>query len=94
MTPSEYPHNASERDAVGIPNGLNERIYVAWRGALREMCNSPTQPVGEQRYQFCCGYLQALEESQCVGEHVCRFLNGELQTYWVETLTALRNRGR
>lgn len=76
-----------------LPLGLPDHIYGSWHGALREMRSSSSTAIGRDRHQFCCGYLQALQDSQMIEPHLCRFLNAEVQAMWVETSASLAERG-
>lgn len=84
---------AQNENITDLPLGLPDHIYASWRGALREVRSSSTTAIGRDRYQFCCGYLQALTDSQLVEAHVCTFLNAEILEIWVETSAALAERG-
>lgn len=84
---------AQNENLTDLPLGLPDHIYASWRGALGELRSSSTTAIGRERYQFCCGYLQALTDSQLVEAYVYAFLNAEIQEIWVETSTALAKRG-
>lgn len=80
-------------DRYGLPSGLPDSIYATWLSALREIKDSSSSAIGRERYQFCCGYIQALQDSGLLDLRVCRQLNSQVQELWVDTLTSLNRRG-
>ena len=80
-------------DAQGLPLGLSDHVYASWRAALREVHDSPCSVSGKQRYQFCCGYLQALEDTGAIEGQLCRYLRVQVNEIWVDALVALNQRG-
>lgn len=67
------------QDIQGLPAGLPDSIYATWLSALREIKDSPSNALGKERYQFCCGYVQALQDSSALDDCLCRLLNSQLQ---------------
>ena len=80
-------------DLYGLPQGLPDAIYATWLGVLAELKNSTSTIVGQKRYQFCCGYAQALEDSGLLEPRLCRILNAEVQALSVDILNDLSARG-
>lgn len=80
-------------DHTGLPVGLPDFVYATWLAARNDLHHSPNVEVGERRFQFSCGYLQALQDTQLVDERLCRFLSEELLKMWVEAREALTRRG-
>lgn len=80
-------------DLYGLPNGLPDAVYATWLGALAELKSSTSSVVGQKRYQFCCGYTQALEDSGILEPRLCRFLNVQVQALWVDILNELGAKG-
>lgn len=69
-------------DHTGLPVGLPDPVYASWLAARKNLKESPDLVVGEHRFQFCLGYVQALEDTQMVDERICRFLQEQLHEIW------------
>lgn len=80
-------------DHTGLPIGLPDYVYATWVSARKELLGSSGIEQGERRYQFCCGYLQALQDSKTLDERIYRFLNNELMNVWVDARNDLIKRG-
>lgn len=76
----------------GVPYGFSENAYATWRSALAELRKSPSFKIGVQRYQFCCGFLQALDESDTLAPHISAFFSQHLHGLWTATLHTLHER--
>lgn len=76
-----------------LPSELPDPIQATWSSALRELEESSSSVEGKERYQFCCGYLQALQDSGVIDPRVCRLLEDMIQELWADTLNELNQRG-
>lgn len=76
----------------GLPHGLPEQAYVTWRIAVRDLLNSQTINQVEHSYQFCRGFVQALQDTQAIERKVYLFLEAHVREVWVDRVTSLQNR--
>lgn len=77
---------------TGLPVGLPDFVYATWVAAVGELRNSQNYVQGDKNFQFCCGYIQALQDALVLDERVCRLLKSYLQETWVELLSVLNPR--
>lgn len=73
-------------DHTDLPVDLPEPVYSSWLAARRDFRDSKDLVRGAQRYDFCLGYVQALEDAQIVDERICRFLKEQLREIWFAML--------
>lgn len=78
-------------DTSYLPKGLSENAYITWRLALRDLYSSQTVIEVENVYQFCRGFVQALQDTQVVQSGVCLFLESQVREIWIDRVTALQN---
>lgn len=76
-------------DHTGLPVGLPETVYSSWIAARRDFRDSKDLVLAAQRYEFCLGYVQALEDTQIVDERICGFLKEQLREIWAVVLDKL-----
>ena len=76
-------------DTSDLPRGLSEQAYVTWRLALRDLCSSQTEVQVEHCFQFCRGFIQALQDMQAVEPEVYLFLEAQVRGLWIERISAL-----
>jgi len=81
-------------DPACIPEGLSEQMYAACCRALREMNDSHTLSDLENRYQFCCGFMYALQEAQLVPAQVYLPLEAKMNKIWIERVTAIQSQAQ
>lgn len=70
-------------DRMSLPAELPDSVHASWVAALMEFRDSTTYSSGEQHYQFCNGYVQALRDAHVIDERLCRFLVHQVQHIWV-----------
>lgn len=80
-------------DTSGLPRGLSEQAYATWRMALRDFHTSQTEVQVEHSFQFCRGFVQALQDMQAVEPEVYLFLEAQVRGIWIERISALQARG-
>ncbi|WPP02514.1 hypothetical protein SFA35_25490 (plasmid) [Pseudomonas sp. HR96] len=80
-------------DTSGLPRGLSEQAYATWRMALRDLYRSQTEIQVEHAFQFCRGFVQALQDMQVVEPEVCLFLEAQVRGIWIERVSAFQARG-
>lgn len=78
-------------DTSYFPKGLPENAYVTWRLALRDLYSSQTVIEVEHVYQFCRGFVQALQDTQAVQSGVCLFLETQMREIWIDRVKAIRD---
>jgi len=85
--------NQKARDQLqnALPLGLPDDIYASWVGAMSELRRALKTEHVNDRYQFCCGYLQALADSRLIEPRHYGMLRAELLEIWI---TATDERGR
>lgn len=77
-------------DAYELFKRLPNQAHVAWFCALTELKDSPCRASGEQRYRFCCGYTQALQDSGVLDRHLSCFMSAQADQVWADTLATLK----
>jgi hypothetical protein len=80
-------------DTSDLPRGLSEQAYATWRVALRDLYSSQTEVQVEYGYQFCRGFIQALQDMQAVEPDVYLFIEAQVHGVWIERISALKARG-
>jgi hypothetical protein len=80
-------------DTSDLPRGLSEQAYATWRLALRDLCSSQTEVQVEHGFQFCRGFIQALQDVQAVEPEVYLLLEAQVHGLWIERISALQARG-
>ena len=73
-------------DHTSLPVGLPEPVYSTWLAARKDFRDSKDLVLAAQRYEFCLGYVQALEDTQIVDERICGFLKEQLREIWAAAL--------
>lgn len=71
-------------DPECLPKGLPDQAYITWIQALRDLSNSHTLVHLENSYQFCRGFVQALQDTQVAEPHVYLRLEAQLNEVWLE----------
>jgi hypothetical protein len=61
-----------------IAHGLHNDVFASWVAALDELRRALGAAQFNERYQFCCGYLQALIDSRSMEPHQCGLLRAGL----------------
>lgn len=77
-------------DSSGLPRGLSEQVYATWRMALRDLYRSQTEAQVEHAFQFCRGFVQALQDIQAVEPGACLFLEAQMRGSWIERASAFQ----
>lgn len=75
----------SNLDANGLPPGLPDHVYASWSFALTSLTQSKRWIDADKAYQYCLGYIHALQDSHAMDERLCRFLLTRVHEIW-ETL--------
>ena len=65
---------------------IPDHVHASWAAALVALKDSRDFSQGEPRFQFCCGYLQALPDSRSLDDYFGRILMVELQKILIEHL--------
>ncbi|WPP02457.1 hypothetical protein SFA35_25150 (plasmid) [Pseudomonas sp. HR96] len=76
-------------DHLGLPVELPDFVYATWVACVDELRTSKKLTQAEQLYQFCYGYVQALDDARVIDERYSCFLKVFLQDTWVELLDIL-----
>ncbi|WPP02431.1 hypothetical protein SFA35_25925 (plasmid) [Pseudomonas sp. HR96] len=84
------PTNLDFLDASDLPRGLTEQAYATWRMALRELYRSQNEIQIEHGFQFCRGFVQALQDMQAVEPEVYLFLEAQVRGLWIERISAFQ----
>ncbi|MBD8605205.1 hypothetical protein IFT80_21455 [Pseudomonas sp. CFBP 8771] len=69
-----------------LPVGLPDHVYATWLAVRRQLRTSKDLASGELRYQFCCGYVQALIDAQVIDDLYGSRINADLREIWPELL--------
>jgi len=80
-------------DPECLPPGLTDQAYATWIQSLRDLYNSCTLVHLEQSYQFCRGFVQALQDMQAVEPGVYLRLEARLSEAWLERAALFQGRG-
>lgn len=78
-------------DRMSLPAELPDPVHASWVAALMEFRDSPTYSAGEQHYQFCNGYVQALRDAQVIDERLGRLLVHQVQHIWISMQAPMRD---
>ncbi|WPP02364.1 hypothetical protein SFA35_25565 (plasmid) [Pseudomonas sp. HR96] len=78
--------------STGLPSGLPDAVYASWVASVLALRDSPSFAASEQHYQFCIGYVQALQDAQVIDPRLCRFMLLQLQHIWLHMRTTSGNR--
>lgn len=71
---------------IGLPSNLPERVYTTWIGALTELHTTESARHAAERYQFLCGFAQALTDSGFVADGDYAAMRERLMQAWVSAV--------
>ena len=70
----------------GLPPGLPHRVYATWTAALSEIHATDNARHAAERYQFLCGFGQALTDLGIVAEGDYAEMRAKLMEAWVSAV--------
>jgi hypothetical protein len=79
-------------DHSDLPVGLPEHVYATWLAARRNLCNSKNLEQSELRFEFCCGYVQALTDGQVIDGRYGVIMRTHLREIWFGLLNHFTER--
>lgn len=84
------PADIDLRGPFILPHGLPDQAAITWGIALQDLCNSQTLHELEEHYRYCCGFVQALQDTQAVVPTVYMYLLVQVQELWIDKAGALK----
>lgn len=79
-------------DTSNLPAGFSDQAYATWQQAVRDLQNSQTLMQVEHSFQFCLGFVKALQDTQAVAPEVYLFLETQVREIWLERVSVLQSR--
>ncbi|RJX81246.1 hypothetical protein [Pseudomonas sp. LS-2] len=71
---------------AGLPIGLPDNVYATWVAVLADIQSTGDARHAAERYQFLCGFAQALVDAHMVNETGYADMRTKLLATWADTV--------